>query len=88
MVTDLAYLPDGKSLLAVYQEIGIVLWDLETGKPVRVMDDSHQCMTFATTSDGKWVLGGRISLWEVATGKKAITMETKVDPILWTTNEA
>jgi WD40 repeat protein len=56
----------------------IVLWDLETLKPVQVLDGSKDCMSVAFSPDGKLVAGGRkyrgARVWNVKTGLDTNTL--------------
>jgi WD40 repeat protein len=69
---DVAFMPDGKQLLSASLH-GVILWDIESGRVVRVMDKSQGYGGLTLSDDGKWVcspgLSGPVVIWEVATGK-------------------
>jgi WD40 repeat protein len=72
MVFGLTAAPDGKYLAAA-TPVSIKLWDLTTGKEVRLFGGRGLSAPTATFSpDGKWLLAGKedgsLRVWDVATG--------------------
>jgi WD40 repeat protein len=63
--TDLAFLPNGKHLLAL-APFGTVLWDVETGKMIRFIEKANGAF-FALSKDGTCFLTVD-GLWDIATG--------------------
>jgi formylglycine-generating enzyme required for sulfatase activity len=71
----LAFLDDGKHVLAGGDDNALALWDLETGKPVRQMiGHSGSVTALAVSSDGRWALSGSLDktvrLWDLNSGKE------------------
>jgi WD40 repeat protein len=62
----------------------IVLWDLETLKPMHVLDGSKDCLCVAFSPDGKSIAGGRkhrgARVWDVKTGLDTNTLYDVADP--------
>jgi WD40 repeat protein len=53
LVTALAYLPDGKTLLSADRAGAVLVWDLETGKPRGALDKQGKVVGLALSPDGK-----------------------------------
>lgn len=74
----LTFSPDGRQLAVSFgfaTEAGIILWDVETGKPQhRIEGCGNYVTTFAFSQDGRLLLGGArnhcVALWDVNTGKR------------------
>jgi WD40 repeat protein len=86
----LDFLPDGKQLLSA-SVYGLILWDLKTGKVIRVMEESRGgAFHFAVSPDGKWIFvgGGLLGVvWEIATGKLVNVFENP-DPWFYVNSSA
>jgi WD40 repeat protein len=72
MILGLTVSPDGKYLAAA-TPMAVKLWDLTTGKEVRMFAGRGLAAPTATfTPDGKWLLAGKedgsLRVWDVATG--------------------
>ena len=67
----LAFLPDGKQLISASPEAGLILWDLESGKLIRVLESSYpwSLSPLTLSRDGKLLFGADGKLWDVPTGK-------------------
>lgn len=71
-INDLAFTPDGKSLLSRSQDAVIRIWDVATGKVRSTLDRTDGWYGMALSRDGKIVAGGdgsSIRVWDVASGK-------------------
>jgi WD40 repeat protein len=80
-VTDFAFIPGSSRLVTSHYEGTIRIWDPTTGQRAGqfagvMPSGTQQCL--ACSPDGKWLGVGRgdrkISIWEVATGKEALTI--------------
>ncbi len=74
-VESVAFSPDGKYIISGSQDNTIRLWDVLTGKEIRVFKGHYDDVTsVAFSPDRKFVLSGSqdntIRLWDVLTGKK------------------
>jgi WD40 repeat protein len=70
-----AFLPDGKRAASGGYDHTIRLWDLETGKELRrIQNHDERVWCLAVTPDGERILTGSndgpARLWEVTTGKE------------------
>ncbi|HEX5733797.1 MAG TPA: metallophosphoesterase [Blastocatellia bacterium] len=73
-ITQVAWSPDGKTLASVSSDKTIMLWDAQSGKAVRVLDEhSGGVYCVAWSPDGKMVASGSgdrtIRLWDAESGK-------------------
>src|SRR5271165_6816715 len=72
LITGIAFTPDGKQLVSVSYDKTIRVWDLATGKTVRIMrgdaepGNVGQLFALALSPDGKWVAAGRWTHQECA----------------------
>jgi WD40 repeat protein len=81
----LAFSPDGRVLAAAENgppDPGLCLWEVATGKPLRRFPRGYcDTASLAFSGDGRMiaVASGEqdISVWEVATGQKRLTLSTK-----------
>src|SRR5262249_5518014 len=69
----LAFSPGGSFLASAGQELGVFLWDADSGKPVKKLPCSSEIFSLAFSPDGKMLAAGSIDgpifRWEVATWK-------------------
>jgi WD40 repeat protein len=73
-IWSVAVSPDGKTFASGGSDMPIELWELETGKPVRILTEhSGTVYSVAFSSDGKTLASGgedhTIKLWNVGTGE-------------------
>jgi WD40 repeat protein len=68
------FLPGNKYMVATgYSNWGLYLWDIDTKKIVRQIDDKTQYLNFDITDDGKTVVlikDNRVILWDFVAGKE------------------
>jgi WD40 repeat protein len=82
-VNDLAFTPDGKTLLSVCSNGTVLLWDASTGKEIRRLQPPADALSrkgnvdfggIGLSPDGKTVIGlapdGAVHVWDLATGKE------------------
>jgi WD40 repeat protein len=80
-VISVVFLPNSKQLLSLSlgggslgagNAGGVVLWDVEAGRPIRELKESNKTSSVCWSGNGKSVLGfmkGRMALWNMETGK-------------------
>ncbi len=85
-VWGVAFAPDGKRALSGGEDKTLRLWEVATGKPVRVFEPlkaAVRCVVFAST--GKQALSGgddgSVVLWDVETGKPVQRFEGHTGPV-------
>jgi len=65
-----------------------VLWDLDSGKSIRVFEDhlEDDATALAITPDGRHVLsghrGGALRLWNLETGQTILSLDGRLDSVL------
>ncbi len=80
-----AFSPDGRRAVSGGGSGDLRLWEVETGKELRVWTHGGSVLAVAFMPDGKHVLSGGDSgwlrLWDVDTGKQVKEFEDREDPI-------
>ncbi|MBX9628328.1 MAG: hypothetical protein K2X82_31300, partial [Gemmataceae bacterium] len=92
----LAFSPDGKLLYVPREDLGLVVWDTATRKPVRTVGEGRRPVAVAASPDGKQVAtfdvaepqkdqGWRrapeaVRVWDPSTGKALAEFAWKADP--------
>ena len=74
-ITTIQFSPDG-TRLAVGNNIGIWLYDIQTGREISMFPG--MCRSLAFSPDGRFIANGgrsRLQLWEIATGQKMAHLE-------------
>ena len=73
LVTSVAFSPDGRRLVTASRDRNAILWDVASGKPLRVLRAHFNAVNDARFSpDGRWILtaGPRsVGLWRSSTGE-------------------
>jgi WD40 repeat protein len=71
-VNDVALSADGRRVVSVSDDKTLRLWDLTTGREIRVMHHSDRLASVAISLDGRWALSGSekgaITFWNLDTG--------------------
>jgi hypothetical protein len=80
LVRALAFSADGNTLASAHGRLGVILWDIKTGKERRLLPLSSQTWTaVAFSPDGKTLASGTANgtmrLWDVETGKSRGTFK-------------
>jgi WD40 repeat protein len=78
-VSALAFSPDGNLLAAGYEDMRVVLYDAQTGEPIRVLrGHTGGVYDVAFSPDGRLLASGAgdgTMLWDVETGARVHTLE-------------
>jgi WD40 repeat protein len=78
-VSALAFSPDGNLLAAGYEDMRVVLYDAQTGEPIRVLrGHTGKVYDVAFSPDGRLLASGAgdgTMLWDVETGARVHTLE-------------
>jgi WD40 repeat protein len=75
-VRDIAFSPDGKRLTSAEDDGSVIIWDLETGKSVKILKGSDDAVwAVAFSPDGKLIASGGwennvVRIWDVGSGKE------------------
>ncbi len=73
LVTSVAFSPDGRRLVTASRDRDAILWDVASGKPLRVLRAHFNAVSDARFSpDGRWIVtaGPRsVGLWKASTGE-------------------
>jgi WD40 repeat protein len=79
MVSGLAFSPDGNLLAAGYEDMRVILYDAQTGEPIRVLrGHTGEVYGVAFSPDGRLLASGAgdaTMLWDVETGARVHTLE-------------
>jgi hypothetical protein len=84
LIYDIVFSPDGKLLATTGYDRLIKLWDVASGKEVRVLKDhSDTVYSLSFSSDGKLLASGAadraVKIWDVASGKRLYTLGESTD---------
>jgi RNA polymerase sigma factor (sigma-70 family) len=78
-----AFSPDGRCLASSSQQLGVFIWDAQTGKQVRRFQSTIGAQKVAFSPDSRTLaiagIGGGISLWELSTGRLLPASANPVD---------
>ena len=84
MVTSVAFSPDGRRLLSASRDRDAILWDVASGKVLRVLRAHFGPVSDARFSpDARWIVtaGPRsVGLWEASTGELVSLLEGPPGP--------
>jgi dipeptidyl aminopeptidase/acylaminoacyl peptidase len=73
LVTSVAFSPDGRRLVTASRDRDVILWDVASGKPLKVLRGHFNAVSDARFSpDGRWIVtaGPRsVGLWKASTGE-------------------
>ena len=84
-VSSLAILPDGRRAITSSDDKTVRLWNLETAKVERTLQEGDDIQTVAVSPDGRLALGlssveGRIRIWQLDTGREWLPVDKNGRP--------
>ncbi|MGE3803483.1 MAG: hypothetical protein AB7K24_02290 [Gemmataceae bacterium] len=85
MVMSVAFAPDGKTIASAGRDNRVCLWDVATGKEIRVFAHELSVESVAFSPDGKQLAtasGDGVYLWSVATGKQLRALKGDENEVL------
>jgi WD40 repeat protein len=82
----LAFAPDGRTALSGSDDNTLTLWDLATGRVIRIFTGhSRRVLSVAFAPDGRTALSGSddntLKLWDLATGQEILTFTGHSGPV-------
>lgn len=85
-VNTVTFNPDGKLLASGSNDRRVIIWNPDTGKPVRELKGHHHSVTsLAFSPDGKWLASGSddctVRMWKVETGKQFLLLKDIEGPV-------
>ena len=90
-VTCLAFVPDGQLLASGGRDNNVLLWDLNTGKPIKVLEGHQERISnLAVTSDGQTLVSASwdatLRVWQSELGRlwRFPVGHTTLDDLHWT----
>src|SRR5262249_3302335 len=89
-VKALAFSPDGALVAEANDRGRVILWEVKSGKLLRVLEGHEDTVTGVTFSpDGRWLLSAGVDrtvrVWEVSTGREASRFAEHPSPVHYLT---
>ena len=86
-VSGIGFLPGGKSAVASDTSGQVIVWDLESGKPLQQMSHGAHVNDLAVSPDGRRLPSAgfgdqKVKLWDVRTGKQMKSFDGHVGAVL------
>ena len=83
-VTALAWSRDGKTLASGSADRNVIIWNQETGKPIKTLEAVHDVQTVIISPDGRLIASGGsdevLRIFNIASGKLLHSFETGGSP--------
>ena len=83
-VNDVAVTPDGKRAVSASSDKTLKVWDLESGRALRILEGYSSVEGVAVTPDGKCVVsasGDSLKVWDLESGHTLRTLKRPWDPV-------
>jgi WD40 repeat protein len=87
VIFDVSVTPDMKLLISASADKDLILWDLNTGQPIRTLKGHTDCVyAVSMTPDGKFAVSGSLDetciVWDLQSGQSLIIFKGHADSVI------